>query len=211
MGNKRDMNTLQLPSAILPAKAHTTAHQRDSRRAAEWFGGHPVDPLHLPAKQINIVVEYGDDIYVEHAITIKVAGSLAEQNSAAVLTGSVREAHKTKNFFNAGIVRRLPEKPKPGNGRATSETQIGELTSREMEVLQLIAEGKANKETASKLCISTKTVEKHREHIREKLGIHGTANLTRYAIAAGIVQCNPKLDAEQEQGEKPRNSLSSTP
>jgi DNA-binding NarL/FixJ family response regulator len=191
MGNKRAMNTLQPPSAIPPAEANTTAHQRDSRPAAEWFGGHPMDPLHLPAKRTNIPVEYSDDNYVEHAITIRVAGFPAEQNSAAVLTGSVREAHKAKNFFSPGIVRRLPEKPKPGNGRAPSERQIGELTSREMEVLQLIAEGKANKQTASKLCISTKTVEKHREHIREKLGIHGTADLTRFAIAVGIIPCNP--------------------
>lgn len=188
--NKSAMNTLQPPSAILSTKAHTAPRQSDSRPAAELYGGHPMDPLHPPAKPINILVEYSDDIYVEHAITIKVAGSLAEQSSAAVLTASVREAHKDKNFFNPGIVRRLPETPKPGNGRATSEKQIGELTSREMEVLQLTAEGNANKKTASKLGISTKTVEKHREHIREKLGIHGTADLTRYAIAAGVVQCN---------------------
>ena len=55
-----------------------------------------------------------------------------------------------------------------------------------MEVLQLIAEGKANKETAAELGISLKTVEKHREHLMEKLDIHDTAGLTRYAIGAGI-------------------------
>jgi hypothetical protein len=54
-----------------------------------------------------------------------------------------------------------------------------------MEVLQLIAEGKANKETASELGIGIKTVEKHREHIMQKLDIHDTAGFTRYAISAG--------------------------
>jgi DNA-binding NarL/FixJ family response regulator len=57
-----------------------------------------------------------------------------------------------------------------------------------MEVLQLIAEGKANKETAALLLISIKTVEKHRQKIMEKLHIHDTASLTRYAISAGIVE-----------------------
>ena len=57
-----------------------------------------------------------------------------------------------------------------------------------MEVLQLIAEGKANKETASELGIGIKTVEKHREHLMEKLDIHDTAGLTRYAISAGIIE-----------------------
>jgi DNA-binding NarL/FixJ family response regulator len=62
------------------------------------------------------------------------------------------------------------------------------LTSREMEVLQLIAEGKANKETASELGIGIKTVEKHRQHLMQKLNIHDTAGLTRYAIGAGIIE-----------------------
>jgi DNA-binding NarL/FixJ family response regulator len=68
-----------------------------------------------------------------------------------------------------------------------------ELTSREMEVLQLIAEGKANKETASELGIGIKTVEKHREHLMEKLDIHDTAGLTRYAISAGIIESSVQL------------------
>ena len=62
------------------------------------------------------------------------------------------------------------------------------LTSREMEVLQLIAEGKANKQTADELHISIKTVEKHRQSLMEKLNIHDTASLTRYAIAAGVIE-----------------------
>jgi len=62
------------------------------------------------------------------------------------------------------------------------------LTAREREVLILVAEGLANKEVAVKLGISIKTVEKHREHLMNKLDIHNTAGLTRYAIGAGIVE-----------------------
>jgi DNA-binding NarL/FixJ family response regulator len=59
--------------------------------------------------------------------------------------------------------------------------------------LQLIAEGKANKETAEELRISIKTVEKHREHLGAKLDIHDTAGLTRYAIGAGIIESSVQL------------------
>jgi DNA-binding NarL/FixJ family response regulator len=67
------------------------------------------------------------------------------------------------------------------------------LTSREAEVLQLIAEGKANKETAALLGISIKTVEKHRGSLMSKLDIHDTAGLTRYAISAGVVESSVQV------------------
>lgn len=62
------------------------------------------------------------------------------------------------------------------------------MTSRELEVLQLIAEGRSNKEVALDLNISVKTVEKHRHNLMEKLDLHDTAGITRYAIAAGIIE-----------------------
>ncbi len=62
-----------------------------------------------------------------------------------------------------------------------------------MEVLQLVAEGKANKETAEELHISVKTVEKHRQSLMEKLNIHDTAGLTRYAIATGIIESSVQV------------------
>ena len=67
------------------------------------------------------------------------------------------------------------------------------LTSREIEVLQLIAEGKANKQTAAVLGIGIKTAEKHREHLMRKLDIHDTAGLTRYAVSAGIIESSVQV------------------
>jgi DNA-binding NarL/FixJ family response regulator len=66
-------------------------------------------------------------------------------------------------------------------------SNYGRLTSREAEVLQLIAEGYANKQIAAELAISMKTVEKHRQHLMAKLDLHDTAGVTRYAICAGVV------------------------
>jgi DNA-binding NarL/FixJ family response regulator len=62
-----------------------------------------------------------------------------------------------------------------------------------MEVLQLIAEGEANKQIATELGISIKTVEKHRSHLMQKLAIHDTAGLTRYAIEKGIIESHVQL------------------
>jgi DNA-binding NarL/FixJ family response regulator len=67
------------------------------------------------------------------------------------------------------------------------------LTSREAEVLQLVAEGHANKQIASALRISIKTVEKHRQHLMDKLNVHETAGLTRYAIGQGIIESRVKM------------------
>jgi DNA-binding NarL/FixJ family response regulator len=74
------------------------------------------------------------------------------------------------------------------------------LTSREIEVLQLTAEGKSNKETAAALGIGTKTVEKHRERLMAKLNIHDTAGLTRYAISAGIIESSVQLTIVKGRG-----------
>jgi DNA-binding NarL/FixJ family response regulator len=65
-------------------------------------------------------------------------------------------------------------------------------------VLQLIAEGKANKEIAALLSISIKTVEKHRQTVMEKLDIHDTAGLTRYAISAGIIESSVQVTIVDE-------------
>jgi len=103
----------------------------------------------------------------------------------------IREVHKGNNSFSLGINQGSSvRKPGARDRYAAPQTPIDELTPRQREVLRLIAEGKANKETASELCISVKTVEKHRGSLMEKLGIHGTAGLTRFAIAAGVIECH---------------------
>ena len=71
--------------------------------------------------------------------------------------------------------------------------KITALSSREMELLQLIAEGRSNKQVASDLDISIKTVEKHRQNLMLKLNLHDTAGITRYAISKGIIESGVQL------------------
>ncbi len=148
----------------------------------------------LPATKVIMLSAHSDDAYVANAIESGAVGFLLKQTSAHDVCRAILEVHREKLFSAPAISRRhdrlnppLPDRP------GSHKKKPPELTSREMEVLQLIAEGKANKQTASELGIGLKTVEKHREHLMEKLDIHDTAGLTRYAISAGIIESSVQL------------------
>jgi DNA-binding NarL/FixJ family response regulator len=148
----------------------------------------------IPAAKVLILSAHSDDAYVENATEAGAAGFLLKQTSAHEVCHAIREIQKGKTFLGASISRRRDRLHPPTLNRSrNSNKKAVHLTSREMEVLQLIAEGKANKETAAELGIGLKTVEKHREHLMEKLDIHDTAGLTRYAISAGIIENSVQL------------------
>ncbi len=147
-----------------------------------------------PAAKVLMLSAHSDDAYVTNATEAGAVGFLLKQTSAHDVCRAIREVHAGKTFFSPSISKRRGRlNPQSLNRAGLLKKKIVELTSREMEVLQLIAEGKANKETASELGIGIKTVEKHREHLMEKLDIHDTAGLTRYAISAGIIESSVQL------------------
>ncbi len=148
----------------------------------------------FPATKILMLSAHNDDAYVNNATEAGAVGFLLKQTSAHDVCRAIREVHKGNTFFTPSVSKRQGRLNPQLTGRAgVTGKKIAQLTSREMEVLQLIAEGKANKETASELGIGIKTVEKHREHLMEKLDIHDTAGLTRYAISAGIIESSVQL------------------
>jgi DNA-binding NarL/FixJ family response regulator len=148
----------------------------------------------VPSTKVLILSAHSDDAYVEQVIATGAAGYLIKQTSARVLSRAIREAYKGNRFFSASIARRLHNHNRklPDRGGLLKK-RVGPLSSREAEVLQRIAEGGANKQIAAELGISIKTVEKHRDHLMRKLNIHDTAGLTRYAIAAGIIESSVQL------------------
>jgi DNA-binding NarL/FixJ family response regulator len=147
-----------------------------------------------PAAKVVILSAHSDDVYVERMIAAGVAGFLEKQTSAEILTKAIREVAGGKKFFSPAIAKRLASDPgKPRDREGMVKTDGARLTSRESEVLQLVAEGQANKQVAAELGISIKTVEKHRQHVMDKLNIHETAGLTRYAIAQGIIESSVQL------------------
>ena len=150
-----------------------------------------------PATRILILSAHSDDAYVEQVIALGAAGYIIKQTSLLILAKAIREASKGNTFFSPTIAKRLRDQDNRSRERGELRSKkVASLTSREVEVLQLIAEGKANKETAAELDISIKTVEKHRQALMEKLNIHDTASLTRYAIAAGIIESSVQLTIE---------------
>ena len=139
------------------------------------------------ASRILILSAHGDDAYVESALEAGAAGFTLKQAPGSELTHAIREVHAGRSFFSEAIRRRYRNLQSGSSGQS-SPRKRPVLTTREAEVLQLIAEGKANKETADELGISIKTVEKHRTNLMGKLNIHDTASLTRYAISIGIIE-----------------------
>jgi DNA-binding NarL/FixJ family response regulator len=142
----------------------------------------------VPATRVLMLSAHGDDEYIRQAVMLGAAGYLIKQTSADLLAKAIREVQKGNAFFSPSVAKRLPSLSLELPDRSGVLKKKTRLTSREVEVLQLIAEGKANKQVAMGLGISIKTVEKHRQHLMEKLDLHDTAGLTRYAIAAGIIE-----------------------
>ena len=147
-----------------------------------------------PAAKVVILSAHSDDEYIERMSEAGVAGFLEKQTSAEVLTKAIREVAKGGSYFSPSIAKRMHGAAgKPLDRDGFHKTNASRLTSRETEVLQLVAEGAANKQVAAALGISIKTVEKHRQHLMDKLDIHETAGLTRYAIASGVVESRVQL------------------
>jgi DNA-binding NarL/FixJ family response regulator len=147
-----------------------------------------------PDTKVLILSAHSDDAYVEQVATIGAAGFLLKQTSSHVLANAIREVQKGNTFFSPVVSKRLQDcsqKSAAGGGR--SKKSANRLSSREVEVLQLIAEGKPNKQVAAELGVTFKTVDKHRQHLMAKLNIHDTAGLTRYAISTGIIESSVQL------------------
>jgi two-component system, NarL family, nitrate/nitrite response regulator NarL len=147
----------------------------------------------LPTTKVVILSAHDDLAYITNAMESGAVGFLLKQSSAPEVCRAIREAHKGKTLFSPSIYKRLDHLNSQSLNRMEMIKKTTELTTREREVLQLVAEGNANKQTAAELGSGTKTVEKHRGHLMQKLDIHNTAGLTRYAIGAGVIESNIKF------------------
>ena len=142
----------------------------------------------LPSAKVLVLTSYGDDECVEQLMRAGAAGYLIKQTAANDLLKAIREVYRGNAFFSPSIAKRLRNQCHEAFSTSHSPKKSGELTSRELEVLQLIAEGFSNKQIAAELAISIKTVEKHRQQVMNKLNIHDVAGLTRYALSKGMVE-----------------------
>jgi DNA-binding NarL/FixJ family response regulator len=143
---------------------------------------------HSPTK-VLILSTYSDDDYIRQLVEAGAVGYLVKQTAADDLLRAIREACHGHTFFSPSIARRLRDRVCEGlPASSAAGRRRHDLTARETEVLQLVAEGHTNKFIAGELAISVKTVEKHRQQVMDKLGIHDVAGLTRHAIAKGVIE-----------------------
>jgi DNA-binding NarL/FixJ family response regulator len=141
-----------------------------------------------PAAKILVLSAHSGYGYPEHLRAAGVAGFLEKQTSAESLATAIREIARGGTFFSSSI---LGDRRDGRRGGPAANDAV--LRTRESEVLQLVAEGWANKQIAAELLISIKTVEKHRQSLMDKLNVHDTAGLTRYAIARGVIESKGRL------------------
>ena len=144
--------------------------------------------LKSPDTKVVILSSYSEAQEVDAALEAGVSGYVMKETASSELLKAVREAHRGNAFFSPAISGRMLQRNRSAYVRGKAETSgAPRLTHRETEVLSLIAAGRANKQIADTLGISIKTVEKHRQSLMDKLQIHETAGLTRYALRRGVV------------------------
>jgi two-component system, NarL family, response regulator NreC len=131
-----------------------------------------------PQTRVVVLTMHDDEAYVRLARLAGASGFVLKKSLATELINAIRDAHAGRTHFPATPL------PAPADDRAPLDL----ITDREREVLTLIALGHTSPEIAGKLCISEKTVETHRAHITEKLGLHTRADLVRFALEHGLLK-----------------------
>jgi two-component system, NarL family, response regulator NreC len=140
-----------------------------------------------PTIAVVILSMHADESYVMRALKAGARGYLLKDSGAADLISAIQAVSQNKSFFSPKVSRILAEDYIRVLKQKGAVDSYDLLTSREREILQLLAEGKANKEVATDLNISPYTVETHRSHIMEKLNLHNPAELILYAVRKGII------------------------
>src|SRR5688500_11626862 len=135
----------------------------------------------MPQVKVLVLSMYTGEEYVREALAAGASGYLVKDSAADELTEAIRIVARGERYLSPAIAHLA------GKTSSGGQSPLDRLTTREREVLQLIAEGNSNKEIAARLALSVKTIEAHRTNLMAKLDIHDTASLTRFAIARGLV------------------------
>jgi two-component system, NarL family, response regulator NreC len=140
-----------------------------------------------PNVAIVILSMHSDETYVLRALKAGVRAYLLKDSAESDLVRAIRAVRGGKAFFSPAVGKTLLEDYVRQLQQREEEDSYELLTSREREILQLVAEGRSNKDVANLLNLSPYTVETHRAHILQKLGLHTVPDLIRYALRKGIV------------------------
>jgi len=139
-----------------------------------------------PDVKLVVLTMHDDEAYLRQFLQIGAVGYIVKKAADTELVAAIRAVHRGESFIHPSLTRVLIDRylQQP---QVKAKSPVEELTLRETEVLRLVAQGYTSQQIADQLSISLNTVETHRAHIMEKLGLRGRAQLVRYAIARGLL------------------------
>jgi two-component system, NarL family, response regulator NreC len=140
-----------------------------------------------PKIAVVILTMYTNEVYLTRALDAGARGYLLKDSVGPDLLRAVRSVTAGKPFFSSAVTHTILEDYVRRIRQENVQDSYDLLTDREKEVLQLLAEGKSNKEAAALLAISPTTVETHRTHLMQKLDLHNTADIVLYAVRKKII------------------------
>jgi two-component system response regulator NreC len=142
-----------------------------------------------PQAQILMLTMHESDAYFFRAVEAGAAGYLLKKAASEDLIKAVRAVAHGEAFFYPSMARKLLQSYLQHDRPATNQqTGYEELSEREREVMFLLVRGMSNQEIAEKLIVSPSTVQTHRAHILQKLGLENTIDLVRFAIRKGLIE-----------------------
>ncbi|HEX9730180.1 MAG TPA: response regulator transcription factor [Gemmatimonadales bacterium] len=142
----------------------------------------------MPDTRVLVLSVYDNTEYVLEAVRAGAGGYLLKDSAPGDLRSAIRAVSAGETFFSPVVTERLGTALREEEDRGRDTDRLGRLTSRERDVLLLIAAGRTNKEAAAELGISHRTVESHRENLMKKLSIRTVADLTRFAVKSGLLE-----------------------
>lgn len=139
-----------------------------------------------PRTRVVLLSVHGDPPFVQSAISLGADGYVLKNGRASEVLSAVRAVLSGGNYFSPPVAKEIVEQFRKPRNESSEPFKV--LSTREREVLKLIAEGLSAKEVASELKISTKTVEAHRTSLMRKVGVRKATELVRYALKHGIIE-----------------------
>jgi len=139
-----------------------------------------------PEVKVVLLSVHSDPPFIQSAIALGADGYVLKDGRAAEVITAIRAVIKGGSYFSPVVAREIVEQLR--SPKLANDEPFSLLSSREREVLHLIAEGLSAKEVASELSISTKTVEAHRTSLMRKLGVRKATELVRYALRHGLIE-----------------------
>jgi two-component system response regulator NreC len=146
----------------------------------------------FPEVRVLILTMHANEEYILQILRARASGYVVKQAAPSELVSAIQAVYRGESFLSPSISRTVIEEYIRQAEATTEKDSYDQLTDREREVLQLVAEGCSNREIAELLQISLKTVETHRANLMNKLDIHSTAELTQYAIHKGVISTNQR-------------------